>query len=227
MALLSLGAVDRLSANLIIAIDQTGANDPVNVDQSRAWNFGVTSAGAAYLAQNGLTFDSALFDAKIHKDTVAPLVFTLYSGLGGNVNGNTVLAQVSVPSSEFNQQYTGGLGDLVLFKPQLFTKGYYSVTLTSTAADKATTEYVLKQGKLELLNSNQTPLDSLYWLQDQGVGHATSTFNGNGSLGGDTGGGVALVPEVNAAWAISLLVGLSFGGSFLRRFQKKPALAIA
>lgn len=64
--------------------------------------------GAAYFSANGLLFDSVLFDAKVHKDTTAPLVFTIYSGLGGNVNGNTALATVSVPSSEFNQEYTGG-----------------------------------------------------------------------------------------------------------------------
>lgn len=222
--LLSLGVTDRLSATLIIAIDQKGSNVPVNVNQSRAWNFGITTAGATYFAENGLTFDSALFDAKIHKSTVEPLVFTLYSGLGGNMNGNSVLARLSVPSSEFNQQYSGGLGSLFGFSPQLFTTGYYSVTLTSVAADKSTTDYFLKQGKLELLNSDQTPLDSRYWLQDQGTGNATSAFNGTGSLTGDT-GGVAMAPEVNTAWAIALLVGLSFGGSFLRRFQKKPALA--
>jgi len=222
MAFLVLGAVDRLSANLIIAIDQAGANDPVSVDSPRVWNFGVTSAGAEYFSENGITFDSALFDAKDHNNTTAPLVFTLYSGLGGNVNGNTVLTTLSMPSSMFNQQYSGGAGSLFTFTPQLFTTGYYSVTLTSTAPDSSTQDYFLKQGTLALLNADRTVLNSSFWLQDQGTGNATSVFNGVGSLGG-SGGTVVLAPEVNPAWAMFLVAGLSFGGSFLRRAQKKPA----
>jgi hypothetical protein len=222
--LLGLGAADHLSANLIIAIDQTGANNPVNVNSPRAWNFGVTAAGASYFAANGVTFDSALFDAKIHNNTVAPLVFTLYSGLGGNVNGNSVLTTLSVPSSQFNQQYAGGLGKLFTFQPQSFTEGYYSVTLTSVAEDKATTEYFLKQGKLALLNSDKTVLDSSYWVQDQGNGNATSAFNGSENLNG---GGIAMAPEVNTSWAIALLIGLSFGGALLRRTQYQRLFARA
>jgi len=73
VAFATLALVGSASANLIISIDQTGANDPVNVDNPRAWNFGVTEKGAAYFTANGLSFDSALFDAKLHKDTTAPL----------------------------------------------------------------------------------------------------------------------------------------------------------
>jgi hypothetical protein len=219
MALLSLGALDRLSASLIVSVGQTGANGPVSVDSPRVWNFGITELGAAYFNENGLSFDSALFAAKIHKNTVEPLVFTLYSGLGGNVAGNTVLATVTVPSTEFATQYSGG-GDTFSFSSLMLTTGYYSVTLTTAAPDKSTEDYFLKQSTLSVLNSDGTALDSSYWLQDQGTGNATSTFNGTGTL--YNGASVALVPEVNAAWAMSVLGLLSFGGAFLRRFQKKP-----
>ena len=217
MAILVLGAVDRVSANLIISIDQTGGNDPVSVDSPRVWNFGVTAAGAVYFAANGLTFDSALFDAKVHKDTEDPLIFTLYSGLGGNVKGNTVLATVSKGSSAFDQQYSGNDG-LFTFSPELLKMGYYSVTLTTAAPDASTQDYFLKDGTLSLLNTDHTVLDTSLWLQDNGTGDATSTFNGVGSLGGGT---VALAPEANPAWAMLFVAGLSFGGSFLRRTQKK------
>jgi len=215
---LTLGAADRLSANLIIAIDQTGANNPVNINNARAWNFGITSVGAAYFSAHGLSFNSALLDAKIHNNTTAPLVFTIYSGLGGNVNGNAVLTTLSLPSSEFDQQYADDGGNLFTFRPQLFTKGYYSVTVTSRAPDNSTQDYFLKQGKLTLLDSHETPLDSAFWLQDQGTGNATGVFNGTGSLGVS---GVALVPEVSGTWALALIGVVSFGGAFLRGLRRK------
>lgn len=220
VALCALACIGSASANLIIAIDNTGANQPVNVDNPRAWNFGITQTGADYFSTNGFTFDSALFDAKLHKDTTAPLVFSIYSGLGGNVNGNSLMASVSVPYTEFNQQYLGGAGKMFTFAPQTFTMGYYSATLTSAAPDVATQDYFLKQGKLVLMNADQTLLDSSFWLQDQGTGGATSSFNGSGSLGGggsggsgsgggsggsgSGGGGVVAVPETST-WVMGFL----------------------
>lgn len=209
---------DTAQANLIIAINQTGANDPVSIDTPRVWNFGITSVGAAYFAKNGLTFDSALFDAKDHKNTADPLVFTLYSGLGGKVNGNAVLATVSVPSSEFNQQYSGGLGKLFSYIPQTLGMGYYSVTLMTAAPNSATQEYFLKQGKLTLLDENQKALDSSLWIQDQSVGNATALFNGTGSLSNDP---IALVPEPNVVWALGILIGIGVGAPLLRNFRGK------
>ena len=222
MALLTTGAIEHVPANLVISIDQTGANSPINEENGRVWNFGVTSKGADYFAANGLTFDSALFAAKDHKETTAPLVFTLYSGLGGNVKGNTALATFSMPSSAFNQQYASGAGSLFTFNPQLFTKGYYSVTLTSTADNDSTEDYFLKQGKLSLLNSNDTPLASDLWLQDLGTGNAGAVFRGTGTLDNSDS---TLAPEPNALWVMAIVTGLSIGGSFLSRFQTKTAFA--
>ena len=226
VGLASLAMVGSASANLIIAIDNTGANNPVNIDNPRAWNFGVTAAGASYFSANGISFDSALFDAKVHNDTSAPLVFSLYSGLGGKVNGNTLLTSVSVPASQFDQQYLGGAGRLFTFAPETLGMGYYSVTLTSTAPDHATQDYFLKQGKLALENSNGTVLDSAYWLQDQGTGDATGTFNGAGVLGGGgsgggAGGGVALAPEPSTWAGMAALSMFTFGAPLLRRFKKQ------
>lgn len=217
-----LGAVTPLSANLIIAIGQAGANQPVNVDAPRTWNFGVTSVGAAYFAESGLSFDTALFDAKDHKDTTAPLVFTLWSGLGGNATGNTALATVTVPASQFNQQYSGGAGKLFTFSPLILDAGYYSVTLTSTAPNDATQDYFLKQGLLTLEDSSGNALSSSLWVQDQSVGNATTTFNGPGLVSD----AVALVPEVNAVWPLGIVGALSMGSLALRR-GRKTAIATA
>ena len=223
VGLASLAMATSASANLIIAIDQTGGNLPVSIDTPRTWNFGVTAAGAAYFTANGFTFDTALFDAKLHQDTTAPLVFSLYSGLGGNLAGNTLLRSLSVPALEFNQQYGGGAGSLFSYTPALFTMGYYSVTLTSAAPDRATQDYFLKQGKLTLETANGTPLNSAYWVQDQGTGNATGTFNGSGNLegGGGSGGGIVLAPEPGTWVGMAALTVCTFGGSVLRRLRKQ------
>ncbi|MCX6967429.1 MAG: hypothetical protein NTZ46_06530 [Verrucomicrobia bacterium] len=223
LAVASLALVSTASANLIVAIDNTGANDPVNIDNPRAWNFGVTQAGADYFTTNGISFDSAMFDAKLHNDTTAPLVFSIYSGLGGDVNGNTLLRQVTVGADQFNQQYLGGQGRIFTYTPGLvFDAGYYSVTLTSTAPDKATEDYFLKQGKLTLEDADGTALDSSYWLQDQGTGHAGSTFNGSGDIGGG-GGTMALAPEPSSMLGMAAFAGVSFGGALMRRIRKQVA----
>ena len=219
IAALVIFASANAQANLIIAIDQTGANDPVNVSSPRAWNFGITSAGAAYFQAQGITFDSALFDAKDHNDTTAPLVFSLYSGLGGNVAGNRLITSLTVPSTQFNNQYLGGKGRLFTFTPEMLTAGYYSVTLTSTAPNKATEDYFLKEGKLTLLESNNlTTLNSSYWVQDNGTGNATSVFNGNSNL--EVGQVAVLAPEPPPVTGMLVIAGLALGGvlaNFLRK----------
>ena len=208
------------SATVIIDIANTGGNDPVNVDNPRAWNFGITDVGAAYFSANGLAFNTAIFDAKVHKDTTAPLVFSLYSGLGGNVNGNKLMASVTLPASDFDQQYTDGAGSPFLFTPQTLGMGYYSVTLTSSAPDKSTQDYFLKQGKLVLEDQNQQTLNSSFWLQDQGTGDATITFNGTGSL---TSGTMAVAPEPSTIFAMIAITAFSFGGGVVRRIRRKAA----
>jgi hypothetical protein len=221
---LAMGIAVNGYANVIISIDNTGANDPVNTAHPRVWNFGVTEAGAAYFQKNGITFDTAIFDAKVFQNTTEPIVFTLYSGLGGKVAGNTVLASVSKPASDFNQQYTGG-ASVFKITPEVFTMGYYSVTLTTTAPDKTNQEYFLKDGTLSLLtktaSGTYSTLASNYWLKDNSVGNATSTFNGTGSLT-DNGGGavIGVAPEPSTVLALIAITGVSFGGSFLRRMKK-------
>jgi len=148
----------------------------------RTWNFGVTDIGAAYFSKNGLAFDTAIFAAKDHKDTTAPLVFSLYSGLGGNINGNTLLARISLPASDFNQNYSDGEDNRFKFTPKMLTKGYYSVTLTTTAPNNSTQDYFLKQGTLSLQNLDGVDFSADYWLKDKGTGNATGTFNGSGSI---------------------------------------------
>ncbi|MCX6967682.1 MAG: PEP-CTERM sorting domain-containing protein [Verrucomicrobia bacterium] len=225
IAMATVGMTAHAYANLIIVVDQTGANDPVSIATPRVWNFGITEAGATYFQQNGITFDSALFAAKDFSGTTYPLVFTLYSGLGGNVNGNTALLSISHPATSFNEQYGGGPGSLYTFVPKSFTTGYYSVTLTTGAPDQSNKEYFLKDGKLTLLTEVATgsysAINSAYWLQDQSVGNATTSFNGTGSLyGGDGGSTLGVAPEPSATLALIAITGVSFGGSFLRRFRK-------
>jgi hypothetical protein len=217
------GTAGTARANVIITIDQTGANDPVSSSTPRAWNFGITDVGAQYFSANGITFDTAIFWAKDGVKTTDSLTFTLYSGLGGDVAGNTILAQVTLPASVFNQQYANGADNPFTFTGLTLTTGYYSATLTTTASNSANQEYFLKDGKLVLENSDGTTLASSYWLQDQGTGSAGTSFNGTGSLISDT---VTLAPEVNATWAMGIVGAISFGGMFVRKGRKRqPAVA--
>lgn len=211
-------SVSTTQAAYIIAIDNTGANDPVNITNTRVWNFGITQAGADFFSTNGITFDAALFDAKRGSQTLEenPLVFTVYRGLGGAVNGNAVVATVSEPKSKFDNSYLGG--DIFYWTPgsQLST-GYYSVTLSSTTPSGGNTEYFLKSGKVVLKDQNQVALDSSFWVQDQSLGTATAVFSGTTALPATP------VPEPSQVALMLLGVGTVFFGLRRSGFNRQPA----
>jgi hypothetical protein len=201
-AALILGAAATANAGFLVSIDQTGANNPVSSASGRAWNFGITDAGAAYIAANNVTFDGGFFELKDFSGTTAPIVFSVYSGLGGNVNGNTLLFSVSHTPDQFSGQYSGNPGNTFLFGSALtLTAGYYSATLTTTAPDVSNQEYFLKEGSLIIQG-----LDSQYWLADSGTGTATTTFNS-----------VTPVPEPSTWWGLAASVVGVAGIAFRRK----------
>ena len=225
IAVLTLAGAANAHATLLIAIDQKGAEDQISLSSPNVWNFGITQTGADYFSKAGLKFDSASFAVKKHEGTTAPLVFNLYSGLGGAGNGNTLLRTVTLSSGQFDNQYQDSEGNFFDFTPTSLGAGYYSVELSTTAPDQVTKDYQIKSGKLGLYNMNeehQVALGSSYWLQDQGTGDATASFNGTGDLG--IGGGVtpalAMAPEPSTMFALFAITGLTFGGSVVRRFKK-------
>jgi hypothetical protein len=121
-------------ADIIISIDQTGANIPISTLAPRVWNITLTSSG---------TFDSALFSAKLGNGVTTPLDFTVYSGFGGSFSGATALYTSELLSSQFSQSYqvkTFSLNDLVL------GPGNYSLELSSLATGGGTDQYFIKSG---------------------------------------------------------------------------------
>lgn len=189
---------NRLHATgVLIAIDNTGANDPVNVDNPRVWNFAITSGTT-------LTVNRALFglnDGDKHTDQ--DITFSLYSGLGGNKSvSNSLLFSVSLTPNQVDGFYTT-MEEFTFGSNFTISAGDYSAMLTTTQP-AGNGSYFLKLGKLGLYNdtggafdtATATLLSSALWTQD-----ANTT-------------GTAPVPEPSA---LSLLaVGLG-GLAILRR----------
>ena len=185
-----LGTPDLSRAtSVLIAIDNTGANDRVNVDNPRVWNFGIANSGTT------LTVNRALFGLNDGgNNTNQNITFSLYSGLGGNQSvSNTLLFSVSLTPAQVDGFYT--TMEEFAFSTFTFSAGNYSAMLTTTQP-AGNGSYFLKLGKLTLYNdtggavdpTTGTPLSPTLWTQDAN----------------DT--GTAAVPEPSVAWL--LLVGL-------------------
>ncbi|MCX6840566.1 MAG: cadherin domain-containing protein, partial [Verrucomicrobia bacterium] len=167
-------------SNALLAIDNTGANDPVNINTGRTWNFRI-SAGAGGVVK----IDRALFGLNKGNNAVADITFKIYSGLGGDQAGNTVLRQATLTSLQVDNFFT--TQEVFAFEELTLTPGDYSATLTTTAAS-GNTAYALKNGKISLydasgyVDANSTVLSSFYWVQDSNdTGTAGTSFVVNSS----------------------------------------------
>lgn len=155
-----------MGANVLIAIDNTGANDPVDRSNPRTWNFEVLDTTGS------IRVNRSLFGLNDGVNTVASIVFTIYSGLGGNRPGNVVLRQATLTADQVDNKYT--TMEQFGFSEITFGPGKYSATLTSEA-NSGNQSYFLKMGKLGLyvddgtsspaVNSS-TMLSSSLWVQD-------------------------------------------------------------
>ena len=155
------------ATSVLIAIDNTGANDPVNFTHPRVWNFQISSSGTT------LTVNRALFGLNDGgNQTTENIVFSLYAGLGGHQDANnTLLRTVTLTPADVDGFFTTmeefSFGNLSL------TAGNYSATLMSQEP-AGNGSYMLKLGKLTLYNDNGgTPdlstgnvLSSSLWVQD-------------------------------------------------------------
>lgn len=198
---------------IIISIDQTGANVPISADAPRVWNITLTGTG---------TFDSALFSAKLGNSVSTPLDFTVYSGFGGsfaeNAEGRLIYTS-ELARSAFSQSYqvkTFSLNDLVL------GPGNYSLELSSLATGGGTDQYFIKSGSSGgALTFTDTETGTTAAIVTQGSNNITNSTTSSAPVV------VSPVPEPSA-----LLLGAGVGAMFLagslrRRTRNAEAATLA
>lgn len=190
------------SADIIISIDQTGANIPISMDAPRVWNITLTGTG---------TFDSALFAAKRGGDTTTSLDFSVYSGFNGTFGDDaagrliysTSIASVDISKSSY-QTENFSLGDLVL------GPGNYSLELSSAATGGGTDQYFIKSGSNGgALTFTDTTTGTTASIVQQGGNNVTNATTSSAP--------VAPVPEpssvvLGAGVGMLLLIGGSIRG---------------
>jgi hypothetical protein len=171
-------------ANALLAIDHTGTNDPVDASSGRTWNFRMTASAGGVVK-----IDRALFALSKGVNATADMTFKLYSGLGGDQAGNTVLREATLTSLQVDTSLT--TQEVFAFEELTLTPGDYSATLTTTAP-AGDTAYELKNGKMAIYDASgyvdptSTVLSSFYWVQDSNdSGSAGTSLVANGSQ--DTG----------------------------------------
>jgi MYXO-CTERM domain-containing protein len=171
------------AVNVLITVDNTGANIPVSTSAPRTWNFAIKEGYS-------FTVGRSLFGLNDGNQTSEPIIFSVWQGLGGNQPANTLLTTVSLTPAQVDGFYT--TLEEFSFVPLTLTAGYYSVTLTSIAPDSpANKHYFLKSGRAVLMvdnanvdGSTDTTLASTavtlgyeFWDQDSSTdGTATTTF---------------------------------------------------
>ncbi|MGA0845922.1 MAG: hypothetical protein ACO3RV_05215 [Luteolibacter sp.] len=158
------------AVNVLIAIDHTGANQQVSANTSRTWNFAIK---AGY----SITVGRASFGLNAGNKTVEDITFKVWSGLGGDVAGNSLLTTVSLAPAMVDNSFS--TLENFDFAPLPLAAGYYSVTLSTNAAT-GNQSYYLKSGRavLKIDDDSGLVLGSDYWLQDANDdGTATVVFS--------------------------------------------------
>jgi hypothetical protein len=152
---------------VLISIDITGANSPVDSASSRTWNFTVTQA---------IDVSRSVFSVKAGSQTSIPIIFDLYDGFGatGNILRSYTLSS-AVATTSYNPPKIFDFANITL------NPGNYSATLTSTTGTSGSLQYFLKNGALKLYNDNgsatptidpTTELSSSFYTTD---GNTTGT----------------------------------------------------
>jgi fibronectin-binding autotransporter adhesin len=165
-----LASVIADAENVVFAVgNSTGANRSFDATAPITYNFGVTPIGenAGLIA---IQFD---FTALRGQSATAPVVFTIYDGLGGT---GTAQATQSIPASSFRTAFNSATS--VLTTPLPLESGYYSLKVTTAATGSGADTYQWKDGVLKLTNTSSTPLTSYFYVEDSNTnGTAGTTLN--------------------------------------------------
>ncbi|MFM2298016.1 MAG: hypothetical protein RL117_1723 [Verrucomicrobiota bacterium] len=144
--ILSLSAIVSLAfpafGAVLISIDITGANDPVDSASSRTWNFTVIQT---------IVVSRSAFSVKAGSQTSLPLVFTLYNNYGGT---GTAIASSSLSAVSAGSSYDPP--SIMDFTDMTLNPGAYSATLTSQTGTNGSLQYFIKNGALRLYNDDGT-----------------------------------------------------------------------
>lgn len=136
---ISAGSIAR--AEIIISLDQTGANLGLNIDEPRVWNFSVSQAISVNLAR---------FAMKTGGNTLEPVIFQLYNQLGGT--GTVVASSTLEPANFSTSSYQP---EDFSFATTTLTPGDYSATLSSNApASPNNQTYFMKAGRIVLFQAD-------------------------------------------------------------------------
>jgi hypothetical protein len=125
-------------SNVIVQTDISGANDPININNDRVFNFILNSS---YFLSEGL------FEIKRGSSSTNGITAEIYDNL--NATGSVVQSEF-VSSSSITQ----------LFSPISFVfgsslnSGSYSLRLSSTTSEGGSSNYFIKSGNLQIVDEN-------------------------------------------------------------------------
>lgn len=144
--------------NIIFGVGQsTGSNRSFTASLPITYNFGVTDAGAAA----GLSAIQFRFTANRGNNATAPVIFTIYDGLGATGN---VIATTSIPATAFGASFV--TVDSTLSAPVTLPAGAFSIQLTTDSAGSGADTWLWKDGPLRLLSSSGTDLGRFLYVGD-------------------------------------------------------------
>lgn len=152
---------DARAQSILISSNSGSGLLDLGTNAPKTYNWGITTLGGS----QSLIFTNIGIYMNRGPQTATNFQVTIYRGLGGPTNGNTILTNYSISETNINQGNTT-LFNLLLNNPILLSNGNYSLQLSSTA-DTGNTGFGVRQGTLNLFDSNgTTPLPTALWVAD-------------------------------------------------------------
>lgn len=149
------------TTNIVLSTDNTGANDPIFSGNNRIFNFSTT---ATYI------LDYALFTVKKGSSSTNGITATIYNAIDG---GGSTVATVFLSAANISQTYTATQFN---FSSYSLPAGTYSCVLSSTTASGGNSNYFIKSGNFQVLDSSTLTAISIgFGIQLLSVSNVTQT----------------------------------------------------